>query len=117
MVLFDGPFVRVSQGFFTGWRIEDKLTGTVAIPNRLLKERIGLTWIQVRRTKKSRSVDSGMSEDVMFGSFAKAVLDPSSDEGNLWALNSHDQLADHFIETGNSYMNSVAELFPPRKPF
>jgi hypothetical protein len=112
MILFEGTFTRVAQGFFSGWKILDKMSGTIAVPNGLLKERIGLTWMQVRRTKKSRSVDSQMSEDAMFMSFARAVLDPSSDEGELWASTSPDDLADQFIEYANSTMRDLANSFP-----
>ena len=114
MVLFDGSFYQVSQGLFSGWKILDKMSGTTAIPNQLLKERIGLVWMQVRKTKKHKSIDSGMSEEVMFGSFAKAVLDPNSEFGTLWSAHSPDELADLFIEEGNVYMRA-AYSFDPKK--
>ena len=114
MKLFEGPFVVVSQGLLSGWKVHDKMTGTIAVPNSRLKERIGLTWMQVRRTKKSRSIDSGMSEEVMFGSFARAVLDPSSYEGQLWAISSPDELADLFIEQGNGYMRGASPTHRPK---
>lgn len=92
MVIYDGTFHIVSQGFFSGWKIFDRVTGTTAIPNSIQKERIGLVWMQVKRTKKDQSIDSGMSEEVMFGSFAKAVLNPTSKEGALWLSHSADEL-------------------------
>lgn len=107
MKLFDSPFVEVSQGMFSGWKVRDKITGVNAVPDSLLKERIGLTWMQVRRPKKSQSIDSGMSDNVMFGSFAKAVLDPSGSDGRLWRENAPDWIADHFISLGNEYMQNA----------
>ena len=112
MVLFDSSFYRVSQGFFSGWKVESKLTGTIAVPSSLMKERVGFVWMQVRKTKKSKSVDSKMSEEVMFGSFAKAVLDPSCSDGRLWLEKSPDELSDMFIDAGNDYMRNASRLFP-----
>jgi hypothetical protein len=112
MVLFDGSFYSVSQGFLSGWKVVDKITGAIGIPNNLQKSRIGMVWMQVRRTKKDQSIDSDMSEDVMFSSFAKAVLDPSSEEGDLWVSHSPDELANIFIQSGNQYMQQADDLFP-----
>lgn len=112
MKLFESSFYVVSQGFFSGWKVQSKLTGATSIPSSLQKERIGFVWIQVRKTKKASSIDSGMSEDVMFGSFAKAVLEPVSEDGELWERHSPDNLADHFISLGNKFMKNSAEMFP-----
>jgi hypothetical protein len=111
MIYFEGTFVRVSQGFFTGWKVLDKMTGTIAVPNWLLKERIGLTWMQVRQTKKGKSIDSKLSEDAMFMSFARAVLDPSGNEGELWKVTSPDDLADNFIAYSNERVTAIDEMF------
>lgn len=114
MILFNGSFYTVSQGFFSGWKVQSKISGAISVPNSLLKERIGFVWMQVRRTKKSQSIDSGMSEDLMFGSFAKAVLEPFSEEGELWLRHSPDELADIFIKRGNETMRSVDQMFTTR---
>lgn len=57
MKLFENARFVVSQSFFTGWRLEKRLTQAVMVPNWLLKERIGFAWMQIRKTKKSRSIN------------------------------------------------------------
>ena len=104
MILFEDFYMSVSQGFFTGWRVENRLTHAVSVPNWLLKERIGFVWIQVRRTKKSGSVNSNFSEKVMFQSFGMAVIDPTSTEGRFWADHTPDEIADNLILAANSVL-------------
>ena len=70
--------------------------------------------MQVRKTKKSQSIDSGMTEDVMFGSFSKAVLEPVSEVGEFWGSHSPNELADFFIAKANEYMRSAADMFTTR---
>ena len=109
MILFEGLRVQVSQGFLSGWKVKDRFTGAISIPNSMLKEKIGFVWMQVRRTKRSASVDPRMSEEVMFSSFGNAVIDPSSDDGILWFSSSPDELADFFIGQGNAYMKDAGK--------
>lgn len=104
MNVFEDGRMTVSQGFFTGWRVENKLTHAVMVPNWLLKERIGFVWMQVRRTKKSASINSHFSEKVMFESFALAVIDPTAVEDSFWANHTSDEIADEMISAANNLL-------------
>ena len=106
MVLFENAFLKVSQGFFSGWRIENRLEGVILVPNWLMTERIGLVWIQVRRTKKSMSINSHFSEQLMFESFALGVVRPSLSEGKFWAENTPDAIADTIILSANTQLRA-----------
>lgn len=104
MTLFEDARMTVTQRFFAGWRVENKLTHAVMIPNWLLKERIGFVWMQVRRTKKVASLNSNFSEKVMFESFGLAVMDPTGVEGIFWANHTPDEIADSFILAANTLL-------------
>ncbi len=106
MNLYEDFSCRVSQGFFSGWKIENKISSAIMVPDKLLKERIGYVWIQVRKTKKNKSINSNFSEQVMFSSFAQAVMEPHSKTGEFWALNSPDQIADLLIQGANEIFTS-----------
>ena len=108
MLLFENPLFKVSQGVFTGWKIQSCMSGAIYVPDRVLKEKIGLVWMKVRKTKRGMSIDSAMSEEVMFGSFAHAVSDPASDEGSMWRTKNAEELANFFIDLGNRYMRGEA---------
>lgn len=101
MVIFDSTFFSVSQGWLTGWKVKDKTTGAISIPNSTMKSQVGLVWMQVRRTKKHKSLDSAQSEDMLFFSFAKAVRNPSCSDGKIWAQLEPDALADLLISEAN----------------
>ena len=101
MVIFESTFFSVSQGWLTGWRVKDKTTGAITVPNAAMKSQIGLVWMQVRKTKKHMSLDSAQSEDMLFFSFAKAVRDPSCNDGELWSTLQPDALADLLISEAN----------------
>lgn len=102
--LFENERFCVSQGFLSGWRIEDKLSRTTLVPNWLMKERIGLVWMQVRRTRKASSVNSHFSERVMFESFAIGVAEPMSIEGRFWADHTPNEIAEEIITAANALM-------------
>jgi len=107
MVIFDSTYFSVSQGWLTGWKVKDKTTGAITIPNAAMKCQIGLVWMQVRRTKKHLSLNHDQSEDMLFFSFANAVRDPSSSDGKLWMSLEPDALADLLISEANKTVRDI----------
>ncbi|MFC0161067.1 hypothetical protein ACFFKB_24285 [Mameliella alba] len=112
MILYNDAVCRVSQGFFRGWRVENKLQGMTLVPSALMSERIGFVWMMVRRTKKSRSISWRLSENRMFQEFAMAVMFPDSPAAELWKTNTPDDIADSLIEATN---HEVRELHDARR--
>lgn len=107
MILYDDQVCRVSQGWFRGWRVENKLQGMTLIPSALMAERIGFVWMMVRRTKKSSSISSGLSENRMFQEFAMGVMFPDSPSAEFWTVNTPDDIADSLIEATNDEIRDM----------
>lgn len=101
MKLFEDAHFEVSQGWFSGWRIKNKRAGTTLVPDWMMKERIGYVWIRVRKVRKDQSINSNFTEQVMFRSFAHAVVEPTSPDGHTWRKMTPDEITDGLIELAN----------------
>ncbi|WP_333830507.1 hypothetical protein [Pararhodobacter sp.] len=100
-VLFEDPDFRVSQGWFTSWRVLDKSTGATIIPTARIQEQIGFAWKLVRQRPLPPQMRRACEDD-LFRRFAIASVDPNGIEAAIFCGFSADALALDVIQARQS---------------
>lgn len=94
MILHEDKHFIVSQGFFSGWRVKSKINGSVSIPPPAVAEKMGLTWIKVRKSRHHSEVHWRRAEVILFHVFASSAYDPAGDDAAMFLGHSPETLAE-----------------------
>ena len=83
-ILYEDKDVIITQGFFTGWKIQMKATGTIIKPTFDTKVAMGAAWMKVAKRDGFSKVSRRLATDHLMLMFAQACVYPNSPEAHLF---------------------------------
>ena len=86
MVIFDNPNFKITNGFFSGFRIFDKRTGRKIIPDRNLRDTCVKAWMLLKSMRYEDPLAKRYSEAFLFDMLGDVSIDPNSEHAMTMML-------------------------------